>query len=175
MGEGVGGECGGADDHEEGLEGVRVDDGGEAAGDGADGGHGEDEEDGPVDVPSQRRPDEEGPAVHVDGDLGEDVEDEAEDGEVDADAGAAEALVHVLGERGDAGRDVDGEEDPAEDLDDDEGVELEGAHADPRRRPAPRQPDEVLGADVGREERRPHRQPRHEPTRQEVPAHRPPR
>ena len=51
---------------------------------------------------------------------------------------------------------VDGDEDPAQQHQDEDGVHLEGGDPDARGCPGPRQPDEVPRADVGGEQRGAH-------------------
>ena len=131
-----GGEDDGPDDHEDGLDEVSPDDGGEAPGHREQRGDGEQDQDGDVDGAVTLEPgglrDEESARVQVslgqqldtlspvssaaptDRDLGEDVEEQREHGEVDADPLAPEPEAEVLGHGEHAAGHVHRDEAPAQ-------------------------------------------------------------
>ena len=113
-------EDGGSGDHDEELHHVDVDDGSQAAAQRAQHGQAEHGEDAEVEVPPERLLDEDSARVEVHGDLGEDVEDHGEDGEVHGDPPPPEPLHHVLGQGPHLAGDEHRQEDEAEQLQQDQ-------------------------------------------------------
>ena len=92
---------------------TRVNDGSKSSRDGADCRDEKQGRDGEVNVPPEREFDEKSAGVQIDADLGEDVEQEREQGQVDADPLAAKPLAEKLGESRGAGSDEHGQEQPS--------------------------------------------------------------
>ncbi len=140
-----------ADQHEH-LEQVGIEHRAQAAEDGVDPGRDHDDERAGPEVDPHERLEDDAAGGDRHRDLGQHVADDRDHRQVPARARGVAALEE-LGHGEDAAREVERHEDPAQQEQDERGEDLELADRDAARGAGAGQPHQVLGADVGGEER----------------------